>query len=65
MDETCDARPTGAVEHQLRAADVIEEMSATVVDTSGRVEHVYADTPLAQLAAAAFLRFPFPDPSGA
>ena len=48
-----------------RIADVIEEMSATVVDTSGRVEHVYADTPLAQLAAAAFLRFPVPNPSGA
>ena len=48
-----------------KAADVIEEMSATVVDTSGRVEHVYADTPLAQLVAAAFLRFPVPNPSGA
>ena len=47
-----------------KAADVIEEMSATVVDTSGRVEHVYADTPLAQLVAAAFLRFPVPNPSG-
>jgi peptide subunit release factor 1 (eRF1) len=48
-----------------KAADVIDEMSATVVDTSGRVEHVYADTPLAQLVVAAFLRFPVPNPTGA
>ena len=48
-----------------KAPDVIDEMSATVVDTSGRVEHVYADTPLAQLVVAAFLRFPVPNPSGA
>jgi hypothetical protein len=48
-----------------KAPDVIEEMSATVVDTSGRVEHVYADTPLSQLVAAAFLRFPVPNPSRA
>jgi peptide subunit release factor 1 (eRF1) len=48
-----------------KTADVIDEMSATVVDTSGRVEHVYADTPLAQLVVAAFLRFPVPNPSSA
>jgi len=47
-----------------KAADVIDEMSATVVDTSGRVEHVYGDTPLAQLVVATFLRFPVPNPSG-
>ena len=51
--------------HTRKAADVIDELSATVVDTSGRVEHVYADTPLAQLVVAAFLRFPVPNPSGA
>jgi peptide subunit release factor 1 (eRF1) len=47
------------------APDVIDEMAATVVDTSGRVEHVYADTPLSQLVAAAFLRFPVARPTAA
>jgi len=41
-----------------KAPDVIDEMAATVLDTSGRVEHVYADTPLARHAVAALLRFP-------
>ncbi|HEY4396785.1 MAG TPA: hypothetical protein VGO28_03865 [Acidimicrobiia bacterium] len=43
--------------------DVIDEMAATVVDTSGRVEHVYTDTPLSQLVTAAFLRFPVARPT--
>jgi peptide subunit release factor 1 (eRF1) len=46
-----------------KAADVIDEMSATVLDTSGRVEHVYADTPLSRHGVAAFLRFPVAAPS--
>jgi peptide subunit release factor 1 (eRF1) len=43
--------------------DVIDEMAALVVDTSGRVEHVYVDTPLSQHAVAALLRFPVADPA--
>ena len=46
-----------------KAPDVIDEMSATVVDTGGHVEHVYIDTPLDQNVVAASLRFPVPDPS--
>jgi peptide subunit release factor 1 (eRF1) len=46
-----------------KAPDVIDEMSATVVDTGGHVEHVYVDTPLEQHVVAASLRFPVPDPS--
>lgn len=42
--------------------DVIDEMVAAVIDASGRVEHVYAETPLAQHLVAAFLRFPVPAP---
>jgi peptide chain release factor subunit 1 len=43
--------------------DVIDEMAATVADSSGHVEHVFADTALANLGIAAFLRFPVPEPS--
>jgi peptide chain release factor subunit 1 len=43
--------------------DVIDEMAATVADSSGHVEHVFADTALANLSVAAFLRFPVPEPS--
>ena len=46
-----------------KAPDVIDEMSATVVDTGGHVEHVYVDTPLEQHVVAASLRFPVPDPA--
>jgi peptide chain release factor subunit 1 len=45
-----------------KAPDVIDEMSANVVDTGGHVEHVYVDTPLEQHVVAASLRFPVPDP---
>ena len=37
--------------------DVIDEMAATVIDTGGEVEHVYADTPLSDHVVAARLRF--------
>ena len=47
-----------------KAPDVIDEMAALVIDTSGRVEHVYADTPLSQHTVAAFLRFPVAEPTG-
>jgi peptide chain release factor subunit 1 len=40
--------------------DVIDEMAEKVVDTSGRVEHVYAETQLPDQVVAAFLRFPVP-----
>jgi peptide chain release factor subunit 1 len=42
--------------------DIIDEMAAKVFDTSGRVEHVYADTPLVDHIVAANLRFPVPRP---
>jgi peptide chain release factor subunit 1 len=45
-----------------KTPDVIDEMAAAVVDASGSVEHVYADTPLAQHVVAALLRFPVPPP---
>jgi peptide chain release factor subunit 1 len=38
--------------------DVIDEMAETVIETSGLVEHVYADTPLREELVAALLRFP-------
>jgi peptide subunit release factor 1 (eRF1) len=47
-----------------KVPDVIDEMAALVIDTSGRVEHVYVDSPLAQHTVAAFLRFPVADPAG-
>jgi peptide chain release factor subunit 1 len=42
--------------------DVIDEMVEAVIDASGRVEHVYADTALAAHLVAATLRFPVPRP---
>ena len=45
-----------------KTADVIDEMAAAVVDAGGRVEHVYAETPLHRHVVAAVLRFPVPDP---
>ncbi len=42
--------------------DLFDEMAAAVADSSGRVEHVFAETPLADLEVAAFLRFPVPRP---
>jgi hypothetical protein len=42
--------------------DLIDEMAAKVLDTGGRVEHVYADTRLAEHVVAALLRFPVPRP---
>jgi peptide chain release factor subunit 1 len=49
-----DGRPT------RDTPDVIDDMAARVVDTSGSVEHVYADTPLRDHSVAAILRFPVP-----
>jgi peptide chain release factor subunit 1 len=43
--------------------DVIDELAQAVIDTSGTVEHVAADTPLKEDVAAAHLRFPLPSPS--
>jgi hypothetical protein len=37
-------------------------MAEKVVETSGRVEHVYAETELSDHAVAAMLRFPVPRP---
>jgi peptide subunit release factor 1 (eRF1) len=45
--------------------DVIDEMAAAVIDAGGRVEHVYADTPLSGHVVAALLRFPVPRPLSA
>jgi peptide chain release factor subunit 1 len=58
--EVCpvDGQPTRAT------PDVIDEMATRVIDSSGSVEHVYADTPLREraVAVAALLRFPVPRP---
>jgi peptide chain release factor subunit 1 len=43
--------------------DVVDEMAEKVVETSGRVEHVYAETELSDHSVAAMLRFPVPRPS--
>jgi peptide chain release factor subunit 1 len=45
-----------------KTPDVIDEMAAAVVDTGGRVEHVYAETELDRHVVAARLRFPVLDP---
>ena len=45
-----------------KTVDVIDEMATAVLDTDGRIEHVYADTPLDRHVVAAQLRFPVPDP---
>jgi peptide chain release factor subunit 1 len=42
--------------------DVIDDMATRVLDASGSVEHVYADTSLRDHAVAALLRFPVPPP---
>lgn len=46
-----------------RTPDVIDEMAAAVIEASGSVEHVYAETDLAKEVLAAFLRFPVARPS--
>ena len=46
------------------APDIINEMAAAVVDASGTVKQVYADTPLSSRPVAAFLRFPVERPAG-
>jgi peptide chain release factor subunit 1 len=45
-----------------KTPDVIDEMATAVIDASGRVEHVYAETVLSQHVVAALLRFPVPEP---
>jgi peptide chain release factor subunit 1 len=42
--------------------DVIDDMAARVLESSGHVEHVYAATPLREHQVAALLRFPVPPP---
>jgi peptide chain release factor subunit 1 len=44
--------------------DIVDDMAARVLDASGGVEHVYANTPLRDHALAALLRFPVPRPDG-
>jgi hypothetical protein len=44
--------------------DVIDELAETVIDTSGTVEHVIADTALRDHVVAADLRFPLPRKPG-
>jgi peptide subunit release factor 1 (eRF1) len=43
-------------------ADVMDELVQFVIEDGGSIEHVYADTALAQHALAASLRFPLPAP---
>jgi peptide chain release factor subunit 1 len=45
--------------------DVIDDMAAQVLDSSGRVEHVNVETPLRRHLVAALLRFPVPHPEPA
>jgi Bacterial archaeo-eukaryotic release factor family 10 len=47
-----------------RTDDVIDELTQAVIDTSGAVEHVIADTPLRDHVAAADLRYPLPPKPG-
>ncbi|MGZ4716898.1 MAG: baeRF10 domain-containing protein [Acidimicrobiales bacterium] len=42
--------------------DVLDEMAARVLRSSGHIEHVHADTPLRDELVAALLRFPVPRP---
>ncbi|MCU1490370.1 MAG: hypothetical protein JWM85_1775 [Acidimicrobiaceae bacterium] len=48
-----------------KVEDVIDEMVALVLDSSGHVEHVHADTALHDHLVAALLRFPVPQTEGA
>ena len=43
-----------------RTPDVVDELAQVVMDESGSIEHVSADTVLKERVAAAFLRFPLP-----
>jgi peptide chain release factor subunit 1 len=44
--------------------DILDELAQTVIDESGSIEHVEADTQLKALLAAAELRFPLPPKPG-
>ena len=44
--------------------DVIDELAEAVIDASGTVEHVFAETPLQERVVAADLRFPLPPEPG-
>lgn len=46
-----------------KVPDVIDEMAVAVIDASGHVKHVHADTPLSRYVVASHLRFPVPEPS--
>jgi peptide chain release factor subunit 1 len=53
-----DGNPCPVCGQATRATpDVIDEIAATVIDTGGEVEHVYADTSLSEPLVAARLRF--------
>lgn len=45
--------------------DVINELVLAVIDESGSVRHIEADTPLRERAVAAEIRFPLPAPAAA
>jgi hypothetical protein len=44
---------------------VIDELVQAVIDESGSIEHVEADTPLREHTLAAALRFPLPPENSA
>lgn len=46
-----------------QTADVIDDGAAKVLEASGHVEHVWADTSLREHTVAALLRFPVPRPA--
>jgi peptide chain release factor subunit 1 len=47
-----------------KTGDVIDELAQAVIDSSGTVEHVLAETPLKDDVVAADLRFPLPPKPG-
>jgi peptide chain release factor subunit 1 len=46
--------------HLRQTPDVLDELVQAVIEESGTVEHVVADTPLTEHVAIASLRFPVP-----
>jgi peptide chain release factor subunit 1 len=46
--------------HLRQTSDVLDELVQAVIDESGTVEHVVADTPLTEHVVIASLRFPLP-----
>ena len=63
LAETGDTCPLCG-EATRKTEDVVDELSQTVIDAGGTVEHVFAETPLREHLVAADLRFPLPPRPG-